>query len=398
VKSQYSISEICDFSEILYLKSNIKHQDRMSVLNPKCFLISNLRDVKAETGARDLLMLERCVLALELVGRLRQHGLDFIFKGGTSLLLHLSEPKRLSIDVDILCLDKEKLPETLERVVSEAPFKSWRHLEDLDRMNPPTVHYAVDFDSVVNPEQPFYVMIDVLAAENPYAALVDKELNAGFVEPEESITLSLPSISSLLGDKLAAFAPGTIGFPYQPISRKGALMDERPGYVVKHLYDLGQLTGLADTLADTIATYDRIHAEQCAWRGLHERNACLDDTQAAARFAALVNDYKTKSPDTKIDFFRRGIQYVQSHMFRAPFGREAVRIASGSAALVAEVVRHKLTDFPLQGNLLALPDRAEIKRQKLSGAWTDLEPLKKTDVQAYMLWVNAQNVAVQHRP
>ena len=73
----------------------------MSVLNPKCFEVNYLKDMRANTGARDLLMLERCVLALELVGRLRQYGLDFVFKGGTSLLLHLSEPKRLFIVGDI---------------------------------------------------------------------------------------------------------------------------------------------------------------------------------------------------------------------------------------------------------------------------------------------------------
>lgn len=364
----------------------------MSVLNPKCFEVNYLEDMRANTGARDLLMLERCVLALELVGRLRQYGLDFVFKGGPSLLLHLSEPKRLSIDVDILCLDQGKLPEVLDQVVSERPFHRWRHLKDLDRMNPPTVHYAVDFDSVVNPEQPFYVMIDVLAAENPYAALVNKELNAGFVEPVECVTLPLPSISSLLGDKLAAFAPGTIGFPYQPISRKGELMDQRPGYVVKHLYDLEQLTGLSDTLTETIETYDRIHAEQCKWRGQHERNACLDDTQAAARFATLVSDYKTKSSDTNIDFFRRGILYVQSHMFQEPFGREAVRIASGRVALLAEIVRHNATEQSLKHLQQAGVDREEIKRQTLTGIWADLEALKKTDPQAYMLWVRAQGM------
>lgn len=364
----------------------------MSVLNPKCFQINYLQDIRTDTGARDLLMLERCVLALELVGRLRQYGLDFVFKGGTSLLLHLSEPKRLSIDVDILCLDQGKLPEVLDKVVSERPFHRWRHLKNLDRMNPPTVHYAVDFDSVVNPEQPFYVMIDVLAAENPYASLNQKELNTGFVEPVESIHLHLPSVSSLLGDKLAAFAPGTIGFPYQRNSRKGEALPPMPGYVVKHLYDLGQISVLAENLSETNLTYDRIHAEQCAWRGFHEKNACLNDTQDAARFASLVSDYQKKSPDGKIEFFRQGIKFVQSHMFQEPFGREAVRIASGRVALLAEIVRQNATEHSLKHLLQAGVDREEIKRHTLTGIWADLEALKKTDPQAYMLWVRTQGM------
>ena len=173
--------------------------------------------MQRQTGAADLLMLERCTLALELVGRLKQHGLDFIFKGGTSLLLQLPAPRRLSIDVDILCEETEKLPEVLNKACAEAPFTGWVYQEHRDRDEPPTKHYAVHFNSVVGPaDADWMVLIDVIDSENPYARLENRKLNTSFVTPIESVSLKMPSLSSMLGDKLAAFAPGTIGVGLEP--------------------------------------------------------------------------------------------------------------------------------------------------------------------------------------
>jgi hypothetical protein len=59
-------------------------------------------DAKAKAaGAVNAQIFERCVHALELVGRLAEAKLDFIFKGGTSLILHLEPVRRLFVDVDI---------------------------------------------------------------------------------------------------------------------------------------------------------------------------------------------------------------------------------------------------------------------------------------------------------
>ena len=116
----------------------------MPILHPKCFTEKYLKEIQGGLKARDLGTLEKCVIALELVGRLQQAGLNFIFKGGTSLLLHLPEPRRLSIDVDIICLDgAEKLKEVLESIGKEAPFTKWEHQKHRDREAPPTQHYQV---------------------------------------------------------------------------------------------------------------------------------------------------------------------------------------------------------------------------------------------------------------
>ncbi len=71
----------------------------------KCFTPEFLSEQGEFLQVKDLRNLEKCTLALELVSRLQRAGLDFIFKGGTSLLLHCNPARRLSIDVDIVSLE-----------------------------------------------------------------------------------------------------------------------------------------------------------------------------------------------------------------------------------------------------------------------------------------------------
>lgn len=65
------------------------------------YTAEHIAELKALTGA-DPSILERTVFAFGLLEALSRVKMPFIFKGGTSLLLLLKEPKRLSTDVDII--------------------------------------------------------------------------------------------------------------------------------------------------------------------------------------------------------------------------------------------------------------------------------------------------------
>lgn len=62
--------------------------------------------LREDTGA-DPSMLERTVFAFGLLEAIRSVGMPFIFKGGTSLLVMLKEPRRLSTDAGIVKSRKE---------------------------------------------------------------------------------------------------------------------------------------------------------------------------------------------------------------------------------------------------------------------------------------------------
>lgn len=50
----------------------------------------------------DPMLLERTIYAFGLLEALARVGMPFIFKGGTSLMLLLNKPRRLSTDIDII--------------------------------------------------------------------------------------------------------------------------------------------------------------------------------------------------------------------------------------------------------------------------------------------------------
>ena len=56
----------------------------------------------------------------------------------------------------------------------------------------------------------FYILLDVLFAEVPYVEIIQKEIRNELLTVEEpQIMVSVPSLESILGDKMTAFAPHT---------------------------------------------------------------------------------------------------------------------------------------------------------------------------------------------
>lgn len=56
----------------------------------------------------DPIIIEKVIRALVLLEALQSVNLSFIFKGGTSLMLMIQEPRRFSIDIDIIIENKEQ--------------------------------------------------------------------------------------------------------------------------------------------------------------------------------------------------------------------------------------------------------------------------------------------------
>ncbi len=61
------------------------------------WLAEKRRQYKKDPG-----IIESMIHALYLLDQLKLTGLDFIFKGGTSLILLMEKPLRFSVDIDII--------------------------------------------------------------------------------------------------------------------------------------------------------------------------------------------------------------------------------------------------------------------------------------------------------
>lgn len=73
----------------------------LELLKPTCFTEKWLNSKSRELSENPDLI-EKTLHAFALLGYLVQLESNFLFKGGTSLLLHVPKIKRLSIDIDIV--------------------------------------------------------------------------------------------------------------------------------------------------------------------------------------------------------------------------------------------------------------------------------------------------------
>ena len=73
------------------------------MINPRSRSLEWITEVAQKMGVRDKALMEKTIRAFSLLEALARSGCPFLFKGGSSLMLHLNTSKRLSIDIDIIC-------------------------------------------------------------------------------------------------------------------------------------------------------------------------------------------------------------------------------------------------------------------------------------------------------
>ncbi|MGC9355237.1 MAG: nucleotidyl transferase AbiEii/AbiGii toxin family protein, partial [Mariniphaga sp.] len=93
--------------------------------------------LRSRLGKRiDPKLIEKVIYALTFLEQLRLNGLEFIFKGGTALLLATDSPRRFSIDIDIITREPEsKIRDILDKISRLDMFIRWE--DDNDRKHSP---------------------------------------------------------------------------------------------------------------------------------------------------------------------------------------------------------------------------------------------------------------------
>ncbi len=174
------------------------------------------------------------IYALALVEALAGTKLDFVFKGGTSLILLLPGPGRFSIDIDIITTStREDVEASLENICTGKPFNRFR-LNERRSYKPgiPKAHYELEYISTLSGRED-HILLDILFDSHPYPLLVKIPIVTDWLQTDgSSVMVNMPSLESIAGDKLSAFAPNTTGVPYN----RGKELE-----IVKQLFDLGRL-------------------------------------------------------------------------------------------------------------------------------------------------------------
>lgn len=141
-------------------------------------------EVKQKLGRKyDPKLIEKVIYALILLEQLKINGLEFIFKGGTALLLATKKPKRFSIDIDIITEQiQSDIEPILDTMCSKTVFTHWE--DDNNRKHTPDApvghfktYYKSNVDGSIEP-----ILLDVLYTPNPYPELTEIPIAHGGIQ------------------------------------------------------------------------------------------------------------------------------------------------------------------------------------------------------------------------
>jgi len=136
--------------------------------------------------------------------------------------------------------------------------------------------------------------LDILFAENHYPTLVDIPLETEWIlQNDKSISVTIPDINSILGDKLTAFAPNTTGVPYNA---------EKEKEILKQLFDIGHLFDLLTDITNFKKSFLETAKGEIAYRPerkIKSVEQILHDIIDTALLIAKKDILKTEDEKTK---------------------------------------------------------------------------------------------------
>ncbi len=306
------------------------------MIKEETFNAERIKDFRKqkEFAKIDVIILEKMIYALYLLELLKIEKLDFIFKGGTSLVLLFKQPKRFSIDVDILTKhSREDIEKVLESICESYRFTRF----ELDKNRSyqkdgvPKAHYYLYFNSSIEKKES-QIMLDVLFDEYFYPKTVELPLRSDFLVVDESVTkIRIPTINSIAGDKITVFAPNTSGYLYN----KGLGIQ-----IIKQLFDLGYLFDELDDYSEFADSFDKkFERLEKYFRKKWTQDQILDDILDSSLL--LSSDKRSISGIklTKYEELFSGIGQLSNFLIKRPFNPDiAIESAAKTALLAAKLM------------------------------------------------------------
>ena len=301
---------------------------------------------------KDPSLLERVLFAFGLLEALARVGLPFLFKGGTSLMLILEHPLRLSTDIDILVNPGENVDRYIQEAAKIFPFKYFEEKRRTGSNNIEKRHFKFYYNSPLRNEE-FYIILDIVYTENPYHLIENREINSELLIFEGSaVMVSLPSAECILGDKLTAFAPHTTGVPFGI---------DKELEIIKQLFDVAALSEKISNWEAVVKTYDKTVLNEIGYRNIaiNREDSLLDTIQSCA---CIVG----KGVYDKEDFqlFLKGIRSVGGHVLSMSYNLSTATEQACRVMHLASCLLTKRIYAPIQSPERYLAENISMSRYK----------------------------------
>ena len=351
------------------------------MVSQECYTREWIQKISNDLQYPDVNLIEKVIRAFSLVELLASSGCPFTWKGGTALMLLLSGTRhRLSIDVDVICPPGTEI----ERYLKDFRQFGFLDVETVERIqrgtNVPKAHskffYKIAFrDSDARPGN---ILLDVLYEDSHYNKIERIPVQSPFVHLEgEPLTVNIPSVNDILGDKLTAFAPNTSGIPYF----KGG--NDCNLEIIKQLYDIGRLFDHMDDLSVVASAYDKISRVELSYRKMEENpSRSLQDSFNTAlcistRGAAGQGDFSA---------LQNGISRLRSFMYLGKYQIEQAAADAAKTAYLATLILQGASSFDRY-------DGSGVSHLRLTPAVpVKLGKLQLPSPEAYYYWVKTSEL------
>ena len=290
----------------------------------------------------DYELAQRAVFALGFVEALVQSGLDFVFKGGSSLMLLFPSPKRLSTDVDILVKPGTDIEAAIQSASKLFPFVSYEESVRKTSKSISKKHFKIHYQA---PKSGYLVsvIVDVLFANNHYAKLIKAPLRSLFLlsDGTQDAEVDVPAPDCLLGDKLTAFAPHTIGVSFF----NETFSNDKRLEVIKQFYDVAQLFEVSNDFALVRETYLATAKDEIAYRGISATyEDCLEDSfQSALCILTWGKFLKEDFPN-----FVKGFRSIANHLVGEKINPNNAYLPAAKVMLLCACIKANVDPFSLE--------------------------------------------------
>ena len=345
------------------------------MINQKEITIEWLVQVSKKHRNTDKILVEKTIRALLLLEGLVKQNIDFVFKGGTALMLHFNSTKRLSLDIDIILpQDIENFDTILDNIAENQGFLRKELQQRTTQSKIRKEHYKFFFKPLhkTNKDEE-YVLLDVLYEKMNYKHLISIPIQSVFVPmSDKPLMINVPSLDDMLGDKLTAFAPNTTGIPYYKHD------DSMSMEIIKQLYDIGNLVDVVTDIETIKDTFHKFAQTELSYRNnIKNTKDVLNDIYQTA--LCLVT--RDSDGNGNFDDLQKGIQRIKNLIFSESYHIEKAIIHASKTAYMAMLIKHNASSFDKFENLQQLKDLTINKPFN-----TKLNKLKKSNPEAFFYW------------
>ena len=344
------------------------------MISNDCLSTQWIESISQKNKKADKILIEKVIRALLLLEGLAESGVEFVFKGGTSLMLLQHKPKRFSVDIDIIIPKKQDLLSTFNSIVESKKFVRFEMQKRQSKHLIEKEHYKFYYKSICKTDNSEdNILLDILYEQSLYQNVMSIDIDSQFIKQNNSpIKVNIPSIDDILGDKLTAFAPHTTGIPYEKNGRSMTME------INKQLYDIGNLFNEAKDNKVISNTFISIAKTEMGYRELKiSINNVLEDIFETALCIS------TRGKEGKGDFvdLQNGIKRLKSYIFSETYHIEKAIINASKAAYLSGLIKNQIEKMEHFTN----PE--EVKNWNIEhSSLLKLNKLKKSNPEAFFYW------------